>query len=116
MIYLASPYSFNPQRGYAYALAGTHYLLRQRNATVYSPILHFHDYAKWAGDEIDAGTWWRHNRGMLRLASALVVYAAAEWRESHGVMAEYGYAKLYGINIEILLPDDAPWEPWEGEE
>lgn len=110
MIYLASPYSFDPERGYAYALAGFHYLLQRRKALVYSPILHFHHYAKKIGGKIDSATWWEHNEGMLRRAERLVIYAAAEWRKSHGVMAEYGFAKYQGIEVELLLPDDAPWE------
>ncbi len=98
MIYLATPYSFNPAQGLLYARESALYLLR-KGLPVFSPVLHWHETAKALNMPDDAKTWWSYNRNMLSFASTVAVYDTPETPSSKGVTMELDYADEHDIPV-----------------
>lgn len=90
MIYLATPYSRDPDHGFQIASDAAVYLLRKEKQVI-SPILHWHHVAKLHALPLDAQSWWRYNRALLSRCSSLVVYTVPEWETSVGVRMEIEY-------------------------
>jgi len=106
MIYLASPYTAaNPlimETRYLEACAAVAYATDERT-TVYSPIVHYHQVAKFGELPTDFQFWQRHNRHMLNLAEALWVLILPGWEHSVGVQAEIDYAAEIYRPIKAMI-------------
>lgn len=93
MIYLATPYSFNPPEGFRIASVAAAFFLEQRKL-VFSPILHWHHAALERKLPTSADDWWTYNCHMLTLSSALWVIDHPETPRSAGVRMECDWWKL----------------------
>ena len=101
MIYLASPYSANPEHNYQLALSATAHMVAA-GYIVYSPIVHCHPLHQAANLPQDFAFWRRHNFGILRKASELWVLDIQGWQESIGVQAEINFAKQCYMPISVV--------------
>lgn len=109
MIYLATPYSFNPRLGFLIAAkAAIHFTTEGKN--VYSPILHWHHAAEISGLPTDAATWWRHNCHMLGISTTLWVIMYEGWKESRGIQQEINW---WNNNRKRTIRY-VPWEEVDG--
>lgn len=99
MIYLASPYSADPERNYKLALSSTALMIADGHV-VYSPVVYYHTLRQAASPDIKF--WWRHNFGMLRLAAELWVLDIEGWQASAGVQAEIEFAGLAHIPRSLI--------------
>ncbi len=107
MIYLATPYSYNPERGFSHARQAAVYLLF-RGEPVFSPILHWHNTAAHFSLPGDASFWWNYNRQMLSIADNLVVYAVDSWETSTGVQQEISWWHAHRPNspVRYIYPNE----------
>jgi hypothetical protein len=104
MIYLATPYSADREVNYRHAMNTAIFLLKQ-GKPVFSPILHWHEAAKYRDMPTDAAFWWSYNRQMLSFSSKLCVGMFPGWRESEGVQMEIAEAIAQGMDISYFTPD-----------
>ena len=109
MIYLATPYSFNPRLGFLIAAKSAIHFHRQ-GKKIYSPILHWHSCAEVAGLPHDAGTWWEHNCHMLTISTTLWVIQHEETPRSTGVQREINWWN----NKRKRAIKYVPWEEIDG--
>jgi hypothetical protein len=100
-IYLASPYSANPEEFHQRALDTTARLIAQ-GELIYSPIVHCHPIHLVAGMPKTFDFWMKHNFGMLSKATALWVLTLPGWEKSTGVRAEIEHALQCQIPIRYI--------------
>lgn len=108
MIYLASPYSFNPSRGFAMAQFACFHL-HKRGEIVFSPIVHWHGICKMFELPGDADYWWRYNQEMMRRSDRMTILNVPRFTaESKGVQMEMEWwaANKPGTHIEMLAYGD----------
>jgi hypothetical protein len=103
VIYLASPYSADPEHNYQLALEAAARIVADGHI-LYSPIVHGHLLHLVADLPQDFAFWQRHNFGMLRKASELWVLDIPGWQTSTGVQAEIEFAKLAHIPRCVVDP------------
>ena len=106
-IYLAIPYSYNPEKSFSIANEVAAKLMLKGNI-VFSPISHSHHIADHlpANIRTDSEWWMHHDLPMIDWANKLVVIVIGEYgheliEQSKGVQAELEYARLLGKPIEI---------------
>jgi hypothetical protein len=87
VIYLASPYSENPDVNVR-AVAVVASAMAKEGHQVFSPILHWHHAAKWCDLPTDPHWWWGQNVRWLELASSMCVATIEGWNRSVGVEME----------------------------
>lgn len=101
MIYLASPYYHQDplvmKTRFLLAMQATKILL-EREAWVYSPIVHNHPLELDRPHEF----WMRYDLDMLRRCDSLMVLAIPGWRESKGVTIEIDIATRLGMSINHI--------------
>lgn len=102
LIYLAGPYSYNPDEAYLLHLRYTAELLKQKHL-VFSPIVHNHYVAKLYNLPTDNAFWAKFNWGMLAKCDVLWVMLEAGWRESEGTRFEINVAKENNIPISYVF-------------
>ena len=90
MIYLASPYSSPHEevREARYKEALSFVASHLENSFVYSPIVYYHQVAKYNKSATDAETWRRQNHDALALAEKVYVLVIDGTEHSEGVIAE----------------------------
>lgn len=103
MIYLASPYSAAPETNVKHAAEAATFLLLKRNLRVFSPILHWHQAAKWAQLPGDAEFWWWYNEGMLQKSDDLYILMVEGWQRSVGVKKEVDWWLANNLQSPIFL-------------
>ncbi len=103
MIYLASPYSNAPETNVKHAAEAATFLLLKRNLRVFSPILHWHEAAKWAALPGDAEFWWWYNVGMLRKSDDMIVLIVDGWNRSVGVKKEIDWWETHRLTSPNFL-------------
>lgn len=92
-IYLATPYSFDPDMGHALAVTTlAHAKTFYHNDTWISPIAMYHTAAVVAGLQTDADAWATHNKRLLESCNKVVVTNVDEWFGSRGIKAELEWA------------------------
>jgi nucleoside 2-deoxyribosyltransferase len=98
LIYLAGPYSYNPDEAYEKHLryAG---LLMQPGTFVFSPIVHNHLLAKTHNLPTDYTYWQRYNKEMVIRCDELYVMAEEGLETSKGTQYEIEVAKEYNKPI-----------------
>lgn len=107
MIYLASPYSANPEALHAQALAATAELIAIGHV-VFSPIVHCHPLTQQKilpALPTDFAFWQNYCLGMLERARELWVLTLPGWRDSEGVRAEIVFARKRRIPVFQLTPE-----------
>ena len=97
-IYLASPYTNDPDNNFKLAEAHTAKALKQ-GLVIFSPIVHCHEIAKEYNLPPDFDFWQNYNFGMLRSAEVLHVLMIEGWEDSKGVQAEIDFAVQHDISI-----------------
>lgn len=102
LIYLAGPYSHNPDEAYLLHLRYTAELLKQKYL-VFSPIVHNHYVAKLHNLPTGNAFWAKFNWGMLAKCDELWVMLEAGWRESEGTQFEINVAKENNIPISYVV-------------
>ena len=102
--YLGQPYTSNfklvERLRYKAALACLYYF--RDIATIYSPIVHYHQMAvdyKFSGSPEFYAT---HNKNMLEFSNGLIVFKLKGWKESKGLEFEIKFAKEHNINLFSL--------------
>ncbi len=101
MIYLASPYSADPDRLYAQTVKAMTKLMGEGHL-LFSPILHCRPMETEGGLPGDFEFWQAYNRHMIGKADAMWVLGLEGWRESRGVRAEIETAKFLGLPVYLL--------------
>lgn len=104
MIYLASPYSANPDVFYAQTVQAMTKLMGEGHR-LFSPILHCRPMETDGGLPGDFEFWQGYNQHMISKADAMWVLGVDGWRESKGVRAEIEIAKFLGIPVYLLSPE-----------
>lgn len=105
MIYLASPYTHpDPlimKTRFLLAEQCTAHILQRRDH-VYSPIVHCHEIAAKFSLPTDFDFWQVYNRDMIRRCDEFCILDIPGWKESKGVRGEFDFAKLCGMNAELI--------------
>lgn len=101
LIYLAGPYSYNPDEAYEKHLryAG---LLMQLGTFVFSPIVHNHLLAKTHNLPTDYIYWKKYNKEMVIRCSELYVMTEKGWETSKGTQYEIEVATEYNKIIRYI--------------
>lgn len=104
MIYLAQPYSNDPEYNYKKACQFLAYAAREWPVKVfYSPIVHWHEVAKRYSLPTDAGYWWTQNSYIMKnAASEMWVLQLPGWRMSKGLGMELTYAPECNLTITYI--------------
>lgn len=97
-IYLASPYSANPEQLHEQTLRATA-LFIARGHIIYSPIVHCHPVHLVENMPKTFEFWKRHNLGILSKATKLWVLMLPGYDTSVGVAAEIEHARQCQIPI-----------------
>ena len=105
-IYLASPYSANPELLHKQALKATAVFIA-RGHIVYSPIVHCHPVHLVENMPKTFDFWKRHNFGILSKANKLWVLTLEGYDTSTGVAAEIAHAKECQIPV-LYVPNPCP--------
>lgn len=107
-VYLAIPYSYNPDRAFEVANKVSARLMND-GYTVFSPISHSHPVADYLDDKLrfDHEFWMRQDLPLVAWADELHVVCIGEYGselidKSRGVQAEMLYAKQLGKTIKII--------------
>ena len=107
-VYLCQPYTVSPDDAYQFTLA---LLAREAcydsNATIFSPIVHYHEAADRYGLPHDFRFWLRHNFNYLEAASEVRVVCAHGLEVSMGCLVEQEYASRLKIPIRYYALDSA---------
>lgn len=90
-VYLASPYSSDPETNFARTLEFVAEEMR-KGTIIFSPIAHCHPIAEAYDMPGDFAFWKKYNMEMLAPAGALWVLKLPGWETSIGVTAEIEYA------------------------
>lgn len=114
MIYLASPYSANPEALHAQTLTATAELVASGHV-IFSPIVHCHPLAQQIALPTDFAFWQNYCLGMLERARELWVLTLPGWRDSKGVRAEIAFARKRRIPIFKFTPGGLGKTPMLGE-
>lgn len=101
LIYLAGPYSFDPEAAFEIHMAYTAALLK-REMLVFSPIVHNHTLAKVHNLPTDYTFWAAANRGMLLKSDELWVMAEPGWKDSKGTQYEISIAEEHYKPIKFI--------------
>jgi len=102
LIYVASPYSNNPQRNFLDVLE---YIGRHKRITgevLFSPIIYGHTIAVLEQIGIDFKSWQDFDLMMLSKSDELWVLMLVGWKYSEGVNQEIEFAKQNGIKIRYI--------------
>lgn len=91
LIYLAGPYSYDPDQAFNLHLFYAAQLL-QSGALVFSPIAHNHQLAKTHGLPSDYIFWTAHNKAILQRCDELWVMLEPGWNTSKGTQQEIEFA------------------------
>lgn len=104
-LYLAIPYSFNPEISYEIANKVAADLM-QRGHIVFSPISHGHGIADYLPDDLRTNSaWWmQHDLPFIEWADAVIVVVIGGTGQylietSKGVQMEIAHAQKYGKEI-----------------
>lgn len=102
LIYLAGPYSYNPNEAYEKHLKYAHSLMKL-DTFVFSPIIHNHVLAESYNLPTDYAYWQQYNREMVIRCDELWVIAGEELAASKGTQYEIEVAKEYNKPIKYTL-------------
>lgn len=108
--YVASPYSHPDPTIRQQRFVEVGYFcqeLMNGGITPYSPILHWHEFARVANLATDAETWKRVNFDMLSSASWMIVCGMDGWEKSIGVQAEINFCHKHGLAMSIATHSSA---------
>ena len=101
MIYIASPYSNNPEYNYKRNKEITLALmLLYSNEVFYNPICYGHQFREQIGDNYEA--WFIHNIAYMKVCKEMVVLTLKGWEQSEGVKSEIEYFKRNNKKIYFL--------------
>jgi hypothetical protein len=100
-IYLASPYSSNPEHNHNQTLIATAKLIKA-GYHIYSPIVHCHPVHLVEGMPKTFDFWKKHNVALLSKASELWVLDIPGWQDSIGVEAEIKHARRCQIPTSLI--------------
>lgn len=101
MIYLASPYTCNPEGNYQLTRAFVAaYTLEHPYNLLFSPIVHYHPMAHKYNLPIEFSFWRQINGRGIQAAKSVLVLRAPEWKDSIGVKAEIEIAKRNFKTVE----------------
>lgn len=92
LIYLAGPYSANPNHYYPIHQLCLSELIRNRKA-VFSPIIQCHEMAKTLSLPVNFEFWQDYNHLMLSHCNLLYVIETPGWEESKGTQSEIAFMK-----------------------
>lgn len=104
MIYLAIPYSFNPEKSFKKANKLTAYLI-SKGYTVFSPISHSHPISNYMNKDLqkDSEFWLKQDIEFLKYCNMMIVYCfGKEWLNSYGVQKEIEYCFKNNIKIKFI--------------
>jgi len=105
MIYLATPYSNDPEKNYELVLKYVESHMVFTGEVLFSPIIYGHNIATARPAKqinTDYETWKVFDKEMIRFCSELWVLKLDGWRDSGGVQAEVDYAKQFGKPIKYV--------------
>lgn len=110
LLYVASPYTKHPggpEKATQDAAKITAKLMLSGYA-VFSPVVHSHGLIEHLGPDLqfDHDFWMRQDIAVLRQCAALIAVKLPGWQESRGMARELEEAKLYGIQVIWLEPED----------
>jgi hypothetical protein len=107
-VYLCQPYTVSPADAYEFALSLlAREVLYDSNATIFSPIVHYHETAQVYGLPHDFKFWLRHNLNYLEAASEVRVVCAHGLVNSLGCLVEQEYARRLKIPVRYYALDSA---------
>lgn len=104
MIYVASPYSKDKERG-AKAVNAFCAWCANRGEHVFSSIAHWHSIAKRHGLPTHFEYWQEYDFEFIRASRAVYVLCIPGWEESVGVKAEIEYAHSLRRPIVLFTPN-----------
>lgn len=105
LIYLASPYSENPEKNYKAVLSHVETHLRITGIVLFSPIVYGHGIAVSTCNEqinTDFESWKDFDLLMLSKSDELWVLKLDGWERSKGVKQEIEFAKNLGIKVRYI--------------
>lgn len=100
-IYLAVPYSADPNRGYFLANNKAAELMLQGNI-VFSPISHSHPISKQCDLPLDHDFWMQQDLSFIEWCDELYVLQLSCWEKSKNIKTEIEYAKKLGKPIKYI--------------
>ena len=107
LIYLAGPYSADPERLYHVHLDCVAHLFTQ-GCLVFSPIVHCHDAATKHSLPTDFLFWFAYNKAMLARCDQLYVIDVPGWQESKGVEGEITMARSSNKPVFLYTVEGGP--------
>ena len=96
LIYLAGPYSYDPEAAFTLHMAYTAAIMENFNHLVFSPIVHNHPLAKTHTLPTDYTFWQFYNKGMILKSDEVWVMNVPEWEKSMGTQYEISVADEHG--------------------
>jgi hypothetical protein len=100
-IYLAVPYSVDPNHGYLLANNKAAELMLQGNV-VFSPISHSHPIARQCKLPLDHDFWIQQDLPFIEWCDEVCVLQLPCWGKSKGIKAEIEYATKIGKPIKYI--------------
>jgi len=101
MVYLASPYSANPQKNYEDVLRYVKKYFLEEGIILFSPIIYCHNI-KLSANHLGIEYYKDFDLMMLSKADELWVLKLDGWETSEGVVQEIEFAKQNGIKIRYI--------------
>lgn len=104
MIYLASPYSQNPEKLYKEVLEYVVKYFKDTGIMLFSPIVYGHNIAKANKPllNIDFSAWEKFDLDMLSKADELWILMLDGWEQSKGVFREIEYAMKLNKKVKYI--------------
>jgi len=113
LYYLATPYSKFPgglDAAFEMACRETA-LLMKAGVPVFSPIVHTHPVAMFAGmDPLDHSIWLPCDKPMMDASTGIIMLLAETWEQSYGMRIELEAFTAAGKDIVWMLPGVIPSE------
>ena len=101
LIYLAGPYSYNPEGAFELHMKYAAHFLAQ-DIIIFSPIVHNHPLATTHFLPKDYLFWTNYNRALLLKCDELWVTTEPGWEESKGTLHEISIAESHKIPIKYI--------------
>ena len=100
-IYLASPYTNNPEENFK--LAESYVAQQLKNGVcIFSPIVHCHEIAQKHDLPHDFNFWQNYNFNMLFNADELWILKIPGWENSVGVQEEIKFAEKHKLKVKYI--------------
>lgn len=112
LIYLASPYSANPQKNYESVLEFVVDYKTRTNEIIFSPIIYGHPIAKYENkNELSFDSWQNFDLTMLSKSDELWVLKLDGWERSEGIKQEIEFVeKRNKVKHQIFNNKTGEWQ------